>query len=124
MARYSCPIDIWSLACIFAEMVTKRPLFQGDSEIDQLFRIFRVLQTPTEETWPGVSSLPDYKAIFPNWTHFNLAAQVSNLCDNGVDLLKQMLVYDPAKRISAKKIVSHPYFDDLDLSARPAFPAS
>ena len=39
--RYSCPIDIWSIGCIFAEMVTKRPLFHGDSEIDQLFRIFR-----------------------------------------------------------------------------------
>ena len=39
--RYSCPVDVWSAACIFAEMVTKRPLFHGDSEIDQLFRIFR-----------------------------------------------------------------------------------
>lgn len=40
-SRYSCPIDVWSLGCIFAEMMTKRPLFHGDSEIDQLFRIFR-----------------------------------------------------------------------------------
>lgn len=39
--RYSCPIDVWSIGCIFAEMASKRPLFQGDSEIDQLFRIFR-----------------------------------------------------------------------------------
>lgn len=39
--RYACPIDIWSVGCIFAEMVTKKPLFHGDSEIDQLFRIFR-----------------------------------------------------------------------------------
>ena len=43
--RYACPVDIWSVGCIFAEMVTKKPLFHGDSEIDQLFRIFRfVLQ--------------------------------------------------------------------------------
>ena len=39
--RYSCPVDMWSVGCIFAEMVTKKPLFHGDSEIDQLFRIFR-----------------------------------------------------------------------------------
>lgn len=41
--RYSTPVDVWSVGCIFAEMVTKRPLFHGDSEIDQLFRIFRQL---------------------------------------------------------------------------------
>ena len=62
--KYSCPIDIWSLGTIFAEMINKKPLFQGDSEIDQLFRIFRVLTTPTEETWPGVTSLPDFKVSF------------------------------------------------------------
>ena len=39
--RYACPLDVWSIACIFAEMATKKPLFHGDSEIDQLFRIFR-----------------------------------------------------------------------------------
>lgn len=43
------------------------PLFPGDSEIDQLFRIFRTKGTPTEETWPGVSQLPDYKATIPKW---------------------------------------------------------
>lgn len=42
-SRYSCPIDVWSIGCIMAEMVTKKPLFQGDSEIDQLYRIFRYL---------------------------------------------------------------------------------
>ena len=50
--------------------------FQGDSEIDQLFRIFRILKTPTEELWPGVSSLPDYKDTFPAWNSYNLPQQV------------------------------------------------
>ena len=44
-------------------MVNRRPLFQGDSEIDQLFRIFRVLRTPTEDLWPGVTQLPDFKVF-------------------------------------------------------------
>lgn len=39
--KYSCPVDLWAIGCIFSEMATKKPLFQGDSEIDQLFRIFR-----------------------------------------------------------------------------------
>lgn len=120
--RYSCPIDIWSLGCIFAEMATKRPLFQGDSEIDQLFHIFRVLQTPTEQLWPGVSNMPDYKAAFPSWTSYTLRQQVPQLNSAGKDLLEEMLVYNPAKRISAKMIVNHRYFNDLDQTARPVFP--
>ena len=57
-----------SIGCIFVEMINHRPLFPGDSEIDQLFKIFRTLGTPTEATWPGVSQLPDFKDTFPQWT--------------------------------------------------------
>jgi len=124
-SKYSCPVDIWSIGCIFAEMANKRPLFRGDSEIDQLFRIFRVLKTPTDDIWPGVSSLPDYKDTFPTWSSYNLPEQVkqgANVDDQGLDLLEQMLIYDPAKRISAKKAIVHPYFDDLDKSTLPAKP--
>lgn len=45
----------------------RKPLFAGDSEIDQLFRIFRMLGTPTEQVWPGVTQLPDFRATFPKW---------------------------------------------------------
>jgi len=120
--KYSCPIDMWSMGTIFAEMVNKRPLFQGDSEIDQLFRIFRVLRTPTEEIWPDVTKLPDFKATFPNWTTFNLKPIMKNLDQAGMDLLEQMLIYDPSKRISARKALLHPYFDDLDKQTLPAKP--
>jgi len=111
---YSTPIDIWSVGCIFAEMSTKRPLFPGDSEIDELFRIFRVLGTPTEETWPSVSKLPDYKPTFPCWAQQPLAKLVPTLDPLGLDLLDKMLQYEPSKRISAKAALSHPYFDNLD----------
>ncbi|XP_045770226.1 cyclin-dependent kinase 1 [Maniola jurtina] len=113
--RYSCPVDIWAIGCIFAEMSSKKPLFQGDSEIDQLFRIFRMLRTPTEEIWPGVSSLPDYKPTFPNWTTLNLHNHVQNLEERGVDLLQKMLVYDPMCRISARDVPQHGYFADVKL---------
>jgi len=118
--RYSYPIDIWSIGCIFAEMATRRPLFHGDSEIDQLFKIFRILSTPNEETWPGVSELPDYKQSFPMWRGNNLKDSVKILDAVGLDLLQKMLIYMPSERINAKSILKHPYFDDLDKRSLPA----
>lgn len=56
--------------------------------------------------------------MFPNWTHYNLS-QIKNLDEDGQDLLMQMLIYDPSKRISAKRIATHPYFKDVDLSVKP-----
>merc|ERR1719192_152147 len=100
--KYSCPIDIWSIGTIFAEMLNRKPLFQGDSEIDQLFRIFRVLRTPNEDLWPGVTQLPDFKTSFPNWTTNNLESTMKDASSMALDLLQKCLAYDPAKRISAK----------------------
>uniref|UniRef100_A0A8C3NIB0 Cyclin-dependent kinase 2 n=1 Tax=Geospiza parvula TaxID=87175 RepID=A0A8C3NIB0_GEOPR len=110
---YSTAVDIWSLGCIFAEMITRRALFPGDSEIDQLFRIFRTLGTPDEAAWPGVSALPDYKATFPRWARQDLAKVLPPLDDEGRKLLAQMLHYDPNKRISAKAALGHPFFRDV-----------
>lgn len=118
--RYSTPIDLWSIGCIFAEMTTKRPLFHGDSEIDQLFRIFRTLGTPTDETWKGVSEMPDYKSTFPNWSGNHLADGLKALDSTALDILQKMLVYNPPHRITAKEALEHPYFKDLDKSTLPS----
>ncbi|XP_019398160.1 PREDICTED: cyclin-dependent kinase 3 isoform X3 [Crocodylus porosus] len=107
---YSTAVDIWSIGCIFAEMVTRKALFPGDSEIDQLFRIFRILGTPTEAAWPGVTQLPDYKRDFPIWTRREMKEIVPNLDRDGRDLLAQLLLYDPSRRISAKAALNHQYF--------------
>lgn len=90
--RYSCPVDIWSVGCIFAEIASKKPLFHGDSEIDQLFRIFRILTTPSNKTWPGVEQLPDFKQHFPVWKE-NMLGQVmgDKLDPLGIELLKVLL---------------------------------
>lgn len=108
---------MWSAGCIFAEMATRKPLFPGDSEIDEIFKIFRVLGTPDENEWPGVTSLPDFKASFPKWKRNQEQDIVTGdgarvLGDEGLDLLEMLLVYDPAGRISAKQAVQHPYFID------------
>ncbi|CAI2348122.1 unnamed protein product [Caenorhabditis sp. 36 PRJEB53466] len=125
--RYSMGVDMWSIGCIFAEMATKRPLFQGDSEIDELFRIFRVLGTPTELEWNGVESLPDYKPTFPKWRENYLRDKFLDkktgtylIDEAGYDLLVSLLIYDPSLRISSKKALNHAYFDDIDTSKLPA----
>jgi cyclin-dependent kinase len=115
--QYSTGVDMWSIGCIFAEMATRKPLFPGDSEIDEIFKIFRILGTPTEEEWPGVTSFPDFKASFPKWerkTEDEIVPVdgVKVLGEEGLNLLEALLVYDPAGRISAKQAVVHPYFTE------------
>jgi cyclin-dependent kinase len=110
--QYSTGVDIWSIGCIFAEMVNRKPIFAGDSEIDQIFRIFRILGTPNDDVWPDVTYLPDFKPTFPKWSRKDLQQSVPPLDAAGVDLLEQMLVYDPAGRISAKRALLHEYFHE------------
>ncbi|CAI5530143.1 unnamed protein product [Closterium sp. Naga37s-1] len=93
--HYGTPVDIWSVGCIFAEMINQRPLFPGDSEIDELFKIFRMLGTPNDDNWPGVSQLPDYKTSFPQWTSKDHQSIVPTLEKSGIDLLSKMLCLDP-----------------------------
>lgn len=116
---YSNAVDVWSLGCIFAEMATRRALFPGDSEIDQLFRIFRTLGTPDESIWPGVSQLRDYTSMFPRWEPRCLDEVVPSFDSDAKDLLLKLLTYDPSQRITAKKGLSHPYFNGVTLVPPP-----
>ena len=101
---------MWSVGCIFGEMAHQRPLFAGDSEIGQIFKIFNILGTPNETVWPGVSKLRDYKITFPQWKAQPLCKIVPNLDPAGLDLLCKMLALDPEKRISAAAALSHVCF--------------
>eukprot|EP00003_Mantamonas_plastica_P002783 TRINITY_DN1218_c0_g1_i3.p2 TRINITY_DN1218_c0_g1~~TRINITY_DN1218_c0_g1_i3.p2 ORF type:complete len:303 (-),score=111.52 TRINITY_DN1218_c0_g1_i3:210-1118(-) len=117
---YSLPVDMWSIGCIFAEMAMNgQPLFPGDSEIDQLYKVFNILGTPTEEEFPGIEQLPYYKPTFPKWNKKELSDVVTTLDEDGLDLLQAMLFYDPKERITAKEALEHDYFlndEDFDVS--------
>jgi len=107
--HYSTPIDIWSVGCIFAEIASGRPLFPGKNNKDQLLKIFQILGTPTQEQWPGMADLPEYRPNYTIYKSQRLATLVP-LNQSGLDLLQAFLLYDPAKRISAAKAIEHPYF--------------
>uniref|UniRef100_A0A804QAX2 Protein kinase domain-containing protein n=1 Tax=Zea mays TaxID=4577 RepID=A0A804QAX2_MAIZE len=85
--HYSTPVDIWSVGCIFAELVTNQPLFPGDSELQQLLHIFKLLGTPNEEMWPGVGKLPNWH-VYPQWKPTKLSTLVPGLDSDGYGLLE------------------------------------
>ncbi|VDK74897.1 unnamed protein product [Litomosoides sigmodontis] len=120
--NYSMSVDMWSVGCIFAEMATKEALFRGDSEIDQIVRIFSILSTPIKEIRRGVySSVPDFIGKHPNYMENKLPKILADYMDEGgIRILQQMLTYDPMARISAKKLLKDPYFNDVDRSKLPA----
>jgi len=115
--RYGTAVDIWSIGCIFGEMVNGKALFPGKTETIQLLKICQFLGTPTTKEWPTMNTYLNSKImndigngeVFPliNWKK-----AFPKLEDSGIDLISKMLQFDPAKRISAQDALKHPFFDD------------
>jgi len=103
-------------------MLNSRPLFPGSNDSDQLLRIFKLLGTPSTEHWPEMAELSEYKTDFPVYPRQDLRSNVRNIDDAGLDLLTQMLQYDPNFRITATVAMNHPYFNDLPAQIRAQYP--
>lgn len=117
--QYSTAIDIWSVGCIFAEIINKTPLFMGDSQIDQIYKIFQFSGTPDEISWPGVSLYPDFKSSFPKFKRNCSVLTKENkasLDDCGWDLLLKMLEVNPVRRINATTALKHQFFFENSIS--------
>ncbi|KAG7226891.1 hypothetical protein INR49_022186, partial [Caranx melampygus] len=89
--EYSTAVDMWSVGCIFGELLTQKPLFPGKSEIDQINKIFKDLGSPSEKIWPGYSELPAVKKMtFTEYPYNNLRKRFGALLsDQGFDLMNK-----------------------------------
>ncbi|KAF4794304.1 hypothetical protein TURU_103661 [Turdus rufiventris] len=111
-SSYATAVDLWSVGCIFAEMFRRKPLFRGNSDVDQLGKIFDVIGLPEEEDWPNDVALP--RNAFTSRPAQPIEKFVPDIDELGKDLLLKCLAFNPAKRISAYVALSHPYFHDLE----------
>ncbi|KAF9671345.1 hypothetical protein SADUNF_Sadunf12G0037600 [Salix dunnii] len=117
--QYGAGVDVWAAGCIFAELLNRRPFLQGDSDIDQLGKIFQKLGTPTLSQWPDLEWLPDFVEYSSQ-----IAQPWRKLCptasDDALDLLSKMFTYDPKSRISVQQALEHRYFTSIPLPTDPA----
>ncbi|XP_065768570.1 serine/threonine-protein kinase MAK [Muntiacus reevesi] len=110
-SAYSSPIDVWAVGSIMAELYTLRPLFPGTSEVDEIFKICQVLGTPKKSDWPeGYQLASSMNFRFPQCVPINLKTLIPNASNEAIQLMTEMLNWDPKKRPTASQALKHPYF--------------
>lgn len=109
--QYSTGIDMWAVGCILAELLLRVPLFPGESDLDQLTKIFGVFGNPTEENWPGVKSLVDYIDFKP-FQSIPLKNIFTAAGDDLLDLIENLLVLNPVKRKECDECLKMPFFSN------------
>ncbi|KAL8750920.1 MAG: hypothetical protein Q9199_006767 [Rusavskia elegans] len=112
---YNTSIDIWSAGCIMAEMYTGRPLFPGTTNEDQLQKIFRLMGTPSERSWPGITSFPEYKPGWHVYATQDLRMILPTVEPAALDLLGRCLQLRPEMRVGARDAMDHAWFRDLNV---------
>ncbi|RCV39957.1 hypothetical protein SETIT_9G012900v2 [Setaria italica] len=119
-SAYTPAIDMWAVGAILAELFTLSPLFPGESETDQLYKICTVLGTPDCTVWAEGLNLP--RQIPPR----NLWELIPNASLEAIDLIQRLCSWDPQRRPTAEQALQHPFFNVLtyyvELSLVPSFP--
>ncbi|XP_065829234.1 cyclin-dependent kinase 5 homolog [Oscarella lobularis] len=112
--EYTTAIDMWGVGCIFYEMTAGRPLFPGSTVDEELNLIFKVLGTPTEETWPGITSNAEFQSHnFRNYKTERFSKYAPRLDEDGYNLVTSLLQFENKKRKLAKEAMMHPFFTCL-----------
>ena len=111
--NYGPPVDLWGAGCIMAEMWTRSPIMQGDSDQQQLHLISQLCGSITTDVWPGVENLEFYPKIkLLKGQKRRVKERLKPYVQNpyGCDLLDKLLVLDPSKRIDADSALNHDFF--------------
>lgn len=113
---YAYEVDCWSAGCVIAQMALTRPLFPGDSEVDTLFKIFRLFGTPSDQNWPEGTHLRHWKDRFPKWEGTGLQGRLEHRPElrspghgDGADLLRRLLCMNPNNRMSSRQAQRHAF---------------
>eukprot|EP00388_Colpodella_angusta_P038538 GDKK01044710.1.p1 GENE.GDKK01044710.1~~GDKK01044710.1.p1 ORF type:complete len:173 (-),score=30.76 GDKK01044710.1:830-1348(-) len=110
--KYTNAIDIWSIGCVIAELYLNRPLFPGESSVDQLVKIIQTMGTPNQDEMLAMSQSSS-SFQFPMVKARSLSTVIENASPQAVDLLSKLLVYSPHKRLSCYAALAHPFFDEV-----------
>lgn len=115
--EYGRAVDMWSVGCIFGELVTREPLLQGRNEVDQLSKIFELCGLPSEDSWPGFRKLPNARTLrlppkssSAASTSAIIRSQFPGMTSAGASLLADLLALDPERRPTANEVLRHEYF--------------
>ncbi|KAL4788536.1 hypothetical protein BJX76DRAFT_344917 [Aspergillus varians] len=111
--RYGPAVDVWSAACVYVEMFTKKAVFPGEGgEISQLDKLYNMLGTPTRAEWPDITEMPWFQLMRPTERKKRIFEDVyrDTLSPAALDMISQVFRYDPAKRPTAEEVLAHPYF--------------
>ena len=112
---YNYKMDIWGLGCVFFEILTLVPLFPGDNELDEIYKINNILGSPSEELFQkfrkNSSNCNEIKNDYQKG--IGIQKYLTHVSPKTVDLINKMLAYDPDKRLTAKQCLNHECFKDL-----------
>ena len=122
--RYGPAVDVWSAACVYVEMFTKKAVFPGEGgELSQLDKLYNSLGTPTRAEWPDVVEMPWFELMRPTERKKRVFEEQygSVLSPAALDLVSKIFHYDPAKRPTAEEVLAHPYFVSEEPQPQQAF---